>query len=71
LRRVRVPVLLIAGGYALEVVELNRRTFHRLTMEKRLEIIPRTTYLFEEAGALEVGALLARGWFQKYLQGRG
>jgi hypothetical protein len=66
-----VLALLIAGGYDLEVVELDRQTFNRLTMEKRLEIIPRTTYLFEEAGALEAVALLARCWFQKYLQGSG
>jgi predicted metallopeptidase len=61
-----VLALLIVGGYDLEVVELNRQTFDRLTIEKRLEIIPIATHIFEEAGALQ-----ARGCFQKYLEGSG
>jgi len=32
-----------------------------------IEIVPSATHLFEEAGALEQVATLARGWFQKNL----
>ena len=34
---------------------------------KRLEIVPQATHLFEEAGALEQVARLARDWFGRYL----
>ena len=37
--------------------------------ERRLEIIPGATHLFEEPGALDRVAELARGWFQKHLKG--
>lgn len=70
LSRVRAPVLLIVGGDDLQVIELNRQAFDQLTAEKRLEIIPGASHLFEEPGTLEAVARLARGWFQKYLQKR-
>jgi hypothetical protein len=38
-----------------------------LRAEKRLEIIPGATHLFEEPGALEEVAGLARDWFKRYL----
>src|SRR5438552_4020586 len=34
----------------------------------RLEIVPAATHLFEEPGALEDVARLARDWFTKYLR---
>ena len=40
----------------------------RLThTEVRLEIVPGASHLFEEAGALEVVADLARDWFLQHL----
>jgi dienelactone hydrolase len=67
LTRVRAPTLLIVGGNDFEVVELNRRALAPLRCEKQLEIVPGATHLFEEPGALEVVARLAREWFERYL----
>jgi dipeptidyl aminopeptidase/acylaminoacyl peptidase len=39
--------------------------------EVRLEIVPGATHLFEEPGALERVARLARDWFLTYLGRRG
>jgi putative phosphoribosyl transferase len=49
------------------VITLNRQAFAQLWGEKRLEIIPGATHLFEESGALEAMAQLARQWFLQYL----
>jgi hypothetical protein len=35
--------------------------------DKRLEIVPRATHVFEEGGALERVADLAAGWFADHL----
>ena len=67
LTRVRAPTLLIVGGNDFEVIELNRRALALLRCEKRLEIVPGATHLFEEPGALEEVARLAREWFERYL----
>jgi putative phosphoribosyl transferase len=67
LARVRAPTLLIVGGNDFEVVELNRRALAPLRCEKQLEIVPGATHLFEEPGALEEVARLAREWFERYL----
>lgn len=64
---VRAPVLLIVGGADGVVVDLNRAAFAALTAEKRLEIVPGATHLFEEPGALEVVMRLAAGWFRAHL----
>ena len=65
--RVRAPTLLIVGGNDFKVIELNRRVLAQLRCEKRLVIVPGATHLFEEPGALEEVALLAREWFERYL----
>jgi hypothetical protein len=39
----------------------------RLRAEKKLEIIPDATHLFEEPGALEEVARLAGDWFDRYV----
>jgi pimeloyl-ACP methyl ester carboxylesterase len=67
LARVRAPTLLIVGGNDFHVVELNRRALDLLRCEKQLEIVPGATHLFEEPGALEEVARLAREWFERYL----
>jgi putative phosphoribosyl transferase len=53
------------------VIELNQRAFDRLRCEKRLEIVPGATHLFEEPGTLEQVAWLARDWFVRYLAKAG
>ena len=65
--RVQAPTLLIVGGGDDVVIELNREALEQLRCEKHLEIIPGATHLFEEPGALEQVARLAREWFQLHL----
>jgi len=67
LQRVRAPTLLIVGGADDVVIDLNRSAYAALGCEKRLEIIPGATHLFEEPGKLEAVAALARGWFARHL----
>jgi dienelactone hydrolase len=69
LARVRAPVLLIVGGKDDIVIKLNEEAFSQLRTEKRLVIVPGATHLFEEPGALEEVARLAREWFERYLIG--
>jgi putative phosphoribosyl transferase len=67
LQRVRTPTLLIVGGNDVPVIGMNREAMKQLPAETRLEIVPGATHLFEEAGALEEVARLAREWFERYL----
>jgi dienelactone hydrolase len=67
LSRVRAPTLLIVGSRDELVIELNRAALNELRGEKRLEIVPGATHLFEEPGTLEAVARLARDWFVRYL----
>lgn len=53
------------------MIDLNREAFARLRCEKKLEIIPGATHLFQEPGALEEVARLARDWFRRYLRPPG
>jgi dienelactone hydrolase len=68
LRAVRQPTLLIVGGRDERVIELNRQAMTQLVGEVRLETVPGATHLFEEPGALEQVARLARAWFVRYLR---
>ena len=67
LKRVQAPTLLIVGGNDTEVLQLNRSAARALTCEKRLEVVPGATHLFEEPGALEAVAHLAGAWFANHL----
>jgi putative phosphoribosyl transferase len=67
LGRVRAPTLLIVGGADTVVIQLNREALAQLRGEKELVIIPGATHLFEEPGALEEVARLAREWFERHL----
>ena len=62
LARVAAPTLLVVGGHDDVVLDLNRRALAAMTCEKRLELVPGATHLFEERGALEQVATLAAGW---------
>ncbi|MGX1849784.1 phosphoribosyltransferase family protein [Streptomyces sp. NPDC055299] len=64
---VRAPTLLIVGGDDTMVIELNREAQAALRCESRLEIVPGATHLFEEPGALQEVAGLARDWFLSHL----
>jgi len=69
LGRVAAPCLFIVGGDDSVVIDLNRQAIAELPRqtERRLEIIPGATHLFEEPGALDKVALLALAWFQQHL----
>lgn len=67
LPRVSAPTLLIVGGLAVPVIEMNRDAMRQLRGETRLEIVPGATHLFEEPGALDAVARLARDWFLRFL----
>jgi pimeloyl-ACP methyl ester carboxylesterase len=67
LRQVRQPTLLIVGERDRTVLELNRRSMEELAGETRLEIVPGASHLFEERGALDQVARLARDWFVRHL----
>jgi dienelactone hydrolase len=61
------PTLLIVGGHDYGVIELNQHAYDLIKAEKKLEIVPGATHLFEESGTLEEVAHLARAWFVKNL----
>jgi putative phosphoribosyl transferase len=61
------PTLLIVGGNDAPVIGLNKEALKLLSCPKQLVIIPDATHLFEEPGALEEVARLAKEWFVRYL----
>ena len=67
LAAVRAPTLLIVGGDDALVLELNQDALARLGGPKALDVVPGATHLFEERGALEEVARLARQWFTQHL----
>lgn len=68
LRQVAAPTLLIVGGSDHAVMGLNRNALGQLaTRHKELATVPGATHLFEEPGALEQVAELARAWFARHL----
>ena len=67
LASVRAPTLLIVGENDPVVIDLNRVAAKRMTVEVAFEIVPHATHLFEEAGALERVADLARQWFDEHV----
>ena len=67
LAAVRAPTLLIVGGADDVVLDLNRQAQARMRCETALAVVPHATHLFEEPGALERVAELARDWFVHHL----
>ena len=63
---VRAPTLLIVGGHDDDVIDLNQEAYALLRCEKKLEIVPGATHLFEEPGTLELAAEHAARWFQSH-----
>jgi putative phosphoribosyl transferase len=68
LSRVSVPTLLIVGGLDTPVIQMNRAAMAQMPGDVRLDIVPGATHLFEEPGTLERVAMLAAGWFSRYLE---
>jgi dienelactone hydrolase len=67
---VQAPTLLIVGGHDEVVIQMNLDAMAKLNCPKKIEIIPGATHLFEEPGALEAVAGLAKDWFVSYLGAR-
>ena len=69
LSEVEAPTLLIVGGNDDTVVKLNEQALAQMKpwMESKLVVVPGASHLFEEAGALEHAARLARDWFKTHL----
>jgi putative phosphoribosyl transferase len=67
LPRVTAPTLLIVGERDEAVIELNREAMSMMRAPVKLEIVSGATHLFEEPGALEEVAGLAREWFRTHL----
>ncbi|MCH7229850.1 dienelactone hydrolase family protein [Glycomyces sp. L485] len=67
LPNVRTPTLLIVGERDEEVLGLNYAAQRLLGGPSRIAIVPGATHLFEEPGALDSVAQLARDWFNEHL----
>ena len=67
LHRVNAPTLLIVGGDDYSIIDLNTEAAKWIRAPKKIEIVPGSTHLFEEPGALEDVARLARKWFTHHL----
>jgi dienelactone hydrolase len=65
--KVKAPTLFIVGGNDSVVIDLNKKAMKSFSAEKKLEIVPGASHLFEEPGKLEEVAKLAIKWFSKYL----
>ncbi len=67
LGELRCPTLLIVGSCDEEVLALNRQALAQLGAKGTLLVVPGATHLFEEPGALEQVASVARDWFSRHL----
>jgi putative phosphoribosyl transferase len=67
LAKVKAPTLLIVGGDDTVVLELNMQALKLIRVEKKLEVVPGATHLFEEPGTLQEAAAFAIDWFKKHL----
>jgi putative phosphoribosyl transferase len=64
---VSAATLLIVGGNDPQVLELNRKAMELMSCERQLAVVPGAGHLFEEPGALDEVARLARDWFLSHL----
>lgn len=65
--RVTAPTLFIVGEEDQPVIPLNQEAYLLMQAPKQFATIAGATHLFEEPGALEQVARLAREWFSRYL----
>jgi putative phosphoribosyl transferase len=70
LEQLVTPTLLIVGAGDPDVIDLNLSALERIRGEKRMAIIPGAGHLFDEPGALDRVAELARRWFESHLADR-
>lgn len=67
LNKVKAPTLLIAAAEDPGNLELNRWAYWRLNCERHLEVVPKSSHLFEERGAFETVTSLTEEWFDVHL----
>jgi dienelactone hydrolase len=67
IEKVKAPTLLIVGGTDDLVIQLNQKAFEKLQCERKFEIVPGASHLFEEPGKLEIVARLSADWFSKWI----
>ncbi|MBQ4819679.1 dienelactone hydrolase family protein [Aquimarina sp. MMG016] len=63
LHKVTANTLLIVGGWDGTVIQLNEKAYQKLQCERKLEIVPEASHLFEEPGKLEQVAQISANWF--------
>jgi putative phosphoribosyl transferase len=66
LPQVKAPTLLIVGGEDRQVISMNVEALDAMQCERRLEIVPGATHLFEEPGKLEEVSRLSLAWFLQH-----
>lgn len=66
LKNIQSPILLVIGGKDVEVIDLNKKAFEKIKCEKKMEIVPGATHLFEEGNSLDIVASLAADWFKSH-----
>ncbi|MGW0826156.1 dienelactone hydrolase family protein [Streptomyces sp. NPDC002845] len=71
LGRVRIPVLLIAGGQDPEVLRLSEKAAQRLGAACSVRVVPEATHRFEEPGVLEEVVSMAEEWCDERLRALG
>ena len=67
INKVTAATLLIVGGNDEVVIELNEKAYQKLQCQRKLEIIPNASHLFEEPGKLNEVAQISASWFAMYL----
>lgn len=65
---VRVPTLLIVGALDAAAIDFNTAAADAMACEHRLEIVAGATNCFDEPGALDQVARLARTWFEQHVK---
>lgn len=65
--RVLAPVLMVVGGNDDAVLDMNRDTAARLSVEHRVEVVDGAGHLFAGPGQLQRVAELAGDWFRRHL----
>jgi pimeloyl-ACP methyl ester carboxylesterase len=68
LHKVTAPTLLIVGGWDDQVIEPNEMAFQQLKCQRKLEIVPEATHLFEEPGKLAIVSQHSATWFSRWLK---
>ena len=67
LPEVHAATLFIVGSLDIHVLQLNQQALVKLNGNKKLEIVPGASHLFEEPYAIELVCATTASWFESYL----